>query len=236
MSLDRVSLKLIELALWEDLGPGDATSRLTVPKDAIGRAQARARQSLVLSGLKAFRATFRLVDPTVKVRLLAQDGDLLSPGDPAAEVSGSARSLLAAERVALNFLMRLSGVATLTSQYVKALGGGPNPPQLLDTRKTTPGLRALEKAAVAHGGGHNHRFGLFDGILIKDNHLAAAGSVAEAVAQAKAGAAHGLKVEVEVDRLDQAQAALEAGADALLLDNMTLDELKEAVALAERLG
>ncbi|MDR2142321.1 MAG: carboxylating nicotinate-nucleotide diphosphorylase [Deltaproteobacteria bacterium] len=223
--------QLIDLALAEDLGPGDVTSRLTVPPERLGRAQVRARRELVISGLAVFEAVFARVDPQVEVRLLAQEGELLAPGQVAVEIAGPAISLLAGERVGLNFLIRLSGVATWTRQFVQAVG--PVGPTILDTRKTTPGWRALEKAAVTHGGGRNHRFGLFDGIMIKDNHIAAVGSLEEAVRQAKRGAPMGLKVEVEVDSLGQIEPALRAGADILLLDNMSPQTLIEAVRLVE---
>ncbi|MDR1872905.1 MAG: carboxylating nicotinate-nucleotide diphosphorylase [Deltaproteobacteria bacterium] len=232
MPLDLITDKLIELALLEDLGPvGDVTSRLTIPHGKTGRAEVKAREELVVSGLEVFTAVFTRVDPAIKVQTLVKDGVLLPKGAACAEVSGPAGSLLAAERTGLNFLMRLSGVATLTRAYVLALGDNENAPKLLDTRKTTPGLRALEKAAVFHGGGDNHRFGLYDGIIIKDNHIAAAGSLKAAVELAKATAPMELRVEVEVDGLEQIAPALEAGADILLLDNMDPPTLKEAVKI-----
>ncbi|MDR1606932.1 MAG: carboxylating nicotinate-nucleotide diphosphorylase [Deltaproteobacteria bacterium] len=230
MSLADFSDRLIELALWEDLGPGDVTSRLTIPPDQKGAARVVARSEVVVSGLGVFQKVFQKVDPLAEVKLLAQDGQVLAQGAALAEISGPARSLLAGERVALNFLMRLSGIATLTRKYVLAMGEGSS---LLDTRKTTPGFRALEKAAVLHGGGRNHRFGLFDGILIKDNHIATVGSLALAVQKAKRDAPHGLKVEVEVDEIAQITPALEAGADLILLDNMSPAQLSAAVELVQ---
>ena len=222
---------IVALALREDVGPGDLTSRCLIPEDLAGRASLRARQALVLSGLTAAAETLRQVDQRLVFIPLAADGDRLAPGAEIARIEGPAASILAAERVCLNFLMRLSGVATLTARYVEAASR--TPAAVVDTRKTTPGLRLLEKAAVRHGGGRNHRFALYDGLLIKDNHLAAIGSIAEAVARARAATPHTLKIEVEVDTLDQLGQALVAGADLVLLDNMGLDLLQEAVALAE---
>lgn len=222
---------IVRLALMEDVGPGDLTSQLTIPENATGRARLRARGGLVLSGLVAAREVFHQIDPAVVFTPLAADGDRLAPGTVAATLEGPARSILSAERVALNFLIRLSGVATVTARYVAAA----NNPRvtIVDTRKTTPGLRLLEKAAVRHGGGGNHRFALYDGLLIKDNHIAAAGSITQAVGRARAGAPHTLKIEVEVDTLDQLREALEAGADVVMLDNMRPDDLRRAVALTE---
>ncbi len=222
---------IVRLALMEDVGPGDLTSQLTIPANTPGRARLRARRDLVLSGLVAAREAFHQIDPTVVFTHLADDGDHLAAGAAAATLEGPAQSILSAERVALNFLIRLSGVATVTARYVAAAD---NPQvRLVDTRKTTPGLRLLEKAAVRHGGGGNHRFALYDGLLIKDNHIAAAGSIANAVTRARAGAPHTLKIEVEVDTLDQLREALEAGADVVMLDNMGPDDLRRAVALTE---
>jgi nicotinate-nucleotide pyrophosphorylase (carboxylating) len=185
---------------------------------------------MTVSGLKAVSKVFARVDDQLAVELFVKDGDNLPPGANIARVAGEARSILAAERVALNFLGRLSGIATLTRRYVQAMGPGPS---LLDTRKTTPGWRLWEKAAVVDGGGRNHRFGLFDGILIKDNHIQAAGSIEKAIQDARQGAPHGLKVEVEVDEIRQIWPALRAEADILLLDNMSPEELKVAVKETE---
>ena len=209
---------IVTLALMEDVGPGDLTSRYTIPDGLAGGARLRARGAVVLSGLPAAAETMRQVDEGIVFTPLAADGDRLGPGAEIARLQGPAASILAAERVCLNFLMRLSGVATLTARYVEAVGSAPV--AVVDTRKTTPGLRFLEKAAVRHGGGRNHRFALYDGILIKDNHIAAAGSIARAVSRARAAAPHTLKIEVEVDDLDQLRQALEAEADLILLDNM----------------
>lgn len=220
---------IVRLALMEDLGPGDLTSRLTVPSGRRGRARIVARQDLVLSGLEAARETLRQVDPGIVVTPYAAEGDRLRAKDEVALVEGPAVSILSAERVSLNFLMRLSGVASLTARYVEAAG---NPlVSVVDIRKTTPGLRVLEKAAVRHGGGRNHRFALYDGILIKDNHIAAAGGISQAVAGARQNAPQTLKVEVEVDTLDQLHEALMAGADIIMLDNMGPDLLRQAVKI-----
>jgi nicotinate-nucleotide pyrophosphorylase (carboxylating) len=174
---------------------------------------------------------FAAVDPNVDFRVGISDGQRVRPGDDVATVSGSARSILAAERVALNILQRLSGIATLTSDFVRSVEG--TNAKIIDTRKTTPGLRILEKYAVRVGGGSNHRFGLDDGILIKDNHVAAAGGVGAAVRAAKSGAPHTLRVEVEVCSLPEIDEALANGADAILLDNMTVDQLRQAVAIID---
>ncbi|MBX6341097.1 MAG: carboxylating nicotinate-nucleotide diphosphorylase [Thermomicrobiaceae bacterium] len=231
--LSETTRQLIRLALEEDVGGGDITTQATVPPEtrAVGRFLAKAPG--VLSGLAVAAAVFAEVDPAVAFRPLARDGDPLVPGAVFAEVAGPARSVLTAERVALNFLQRLSGVATLTARYVEAVRG--TRARIIDTRKTTPGMRLLEKAAVRHGGGHNHRVGLSDGILIKDNHLAAIGGpdrIARAVAAARAGAPHTLRVEVEVTSLDELDQALAAGADVVLLDNMSVEEMAEAVRRA----
>ncbi len=220
---------IVEAALLEDLGPGDATSPLIIPPQRPGRAHFKARAEMVLSGLNAAREVLRQINPELDFKPLAAEGDRLAAGSKIASVKGSALSILQAERVALNFLMCLSGVATLTAEYVKAAA---NPHvRVVDTRKTTPGLRILEKAAVRHGGGTNHRFALYDGILIKDNHIAAAGSITRAVAAVRAGAAHGLKIEVEVDTLEQLSEALEVRADIVMLDNMGPPELRRAVKM-----
>ncbi|MDR2935233.1 MAG: carboxylating nicotinate-nucleotide diphosphorylase [Candidatus Adiutrix sp.] len=222
---------IVALALREDVGPGDLTTRSIIPGDLAGRASLKARRFMVLSGLAAARETMRQADPRIIFTPLAADGDRLGPGAEVARLEGPAASILSAERVCLNFLMRLSGVATLTARFVEAVGRAPA--AVVDTRKTTPGLRFLEKAAVRHGGGRNHRFALYDGLLIKDNHIAAVGSLARAVELARAAAPHTLKIEVEVDTLDQLAEALAAGAEVVLLDNMSPEELRRAVALTE---
>ncbi|MDI3341428.1 MAG: carboxylating nicotinate-nucleotide diphosphorylase [Sphaerobacter sp.] len=222
--------RIVQLALEEDLGTGDVTTRATVPADLLARGYVLAKSPGVLSGLEAAAAVFHEVDPRVTFEPLAADGDRIVPGQHLARLAGPARSILSGERVALNFLQRLSGVATLTAQYVAAVAG--TRARIIDTRKTTPGMRLLEKAAVRHGGGHNHRVGLSDGILIKDNHLAAIGGadrIARAVAAARAAAPHTLRVEVEVTSLDELDQALAAGADVILLDNMPVEAIAEAV-------
>jgi nicotinate-nucleotide pyrophosphorylase (carboxylating) len=215
-------------ALAEDIGAGDVTTEATVPGDAVGTAELLLKEPGVVCGLRAAESTFRALDPEVRVEAVASDGDLVrDPPAVVARVSGSLRSILTGERVALNFLGRLSGIATLTRRYADAVEG--TGAAVLDTRKTTPGLRALEKHAVVCGGGRNHRFGLDDAVLVKDNHLRAAGSVTRAVELVRA--ASDLPVEVECETLDQVGEALDVGVDAILLDNMTLDELREAVSL-----
>jgi nicotinate-nucleotide pyrophosphorylase (carboxylating) len=221
--------RLIDLALAEDLAVGDMTSRLTVPATAVARAKIIAKQTLVVCGGPLVARTFAQVDPGVAVELRVRDGERVEPGTEVVALAGGARSLLAGERTALNLLARASGVATLTARYVQAAG-----PDLrvVDTRKTMPGLRALDRYAVRCGGGYNHRNDLGTGLLIKENHIRCAGSVAAAVAAACAHAPHTIRVQCEVETLAQLREALAAGADALLLDNMSDDMLREAVELA----
>ena len=215
-------------ALAEDIGAGDVTTEATVPEDAVGTAELLVKEPGVVCGLRAAESTFRALDPEIRFDALAGDGDVVEDAPAVvARVTGSERAILTGERVALNFVGRLSGIATLTRRYVAAVDG--TGAAVLDTRKTTPGLRALEKHAVACGGGRNHRFGLDDAVLVKDNHLRAAGSVADAVRLVRA--ASDLPIEVECETLDQVAEALEGGVDAILLDNMTITELREAVAL-----
>ncbi|WP_024118799.1 carboxylating nicotinate-nucleotide diphosphorylase [Thermus thermophilus] len=213
--------------LREDLGQGDLTSLLVVPEDLEGEAVILAKEGGVLAGLWVAERVFALADPRTAFAPLVAEGARVAEGTEVARVRGPLRGILAGERLALNLLQRLSGIATLTRAYVEALAG--TRAQILDTRKTTPGLRALEKYAVRVGGGRNHRYGLFDGILIKENHVRAAGGVGEAVRRAKARAPHYLKVEVEVRDLAELEEALEAGADLILLDNFPLEALREAV-------
>jgi nicotinate-nucleotide pyrophosphorylase (carboxylating) len=222
---------VVRAALAEDLGrAGDITALACVPADARLSAVFAARRGGVVSGLACARLALAALDPTVEFSALAQDGQVVPAGSSLAQVSGNARAILTAERTALNLLGRLCGVATLTQDYVDAVGG--THAKITDTRKTTPGLRALEKYAVRCGGGVNHRFGLDDAILIKDNHIAACGSVGEAVRRAKAFAGHLVKVEVEVDSLVQLQEALAHDPDVIMLDNFTLPDLREAVSIA----
>ncbi len=217
-------------ALAEDAADADVTSLSTIDPRTHAIADIVYRSGGVVAGLPIARLTFASVDPQINFEARAADGDLVAAGTALARVSGPARSVLAGERVALNFLGRMCGVATLTHAFVEAVR--PLHVRICDTRKTTPGLRALERYAVRAGGGSNHRFNLSDAVLIKDNHLVAAGSVAKAVAAARANAPADLIVEVECDSLEQVKAALDAGADAVLLDNMAPPQLREAVALA----
>jgi nicotinate-nucleotide pyrophosphorylase (carboxylating) len=226
--------QLVELALREDLGPsGDVTSMAVLSPSSRCRAEIRARESLVVAGLEPAEWVFHKVDPSVEFRALVEEGQEIAAGTAVARVSGSSRSVMAGERTALNFMQRLSGVATLTRRYVERLQGSSC--RLLDTRKTTPGHRYLEKQAVRLGGGKNHRMGLFDGVLIKDNHIAAAGGLRRAVEAARRAAPAMLRVEVEVDDLEQLREALEMGLELVLLDNLGLNQLREAVALRDRL-
>ncbi len=223
--------ELVRTALLEDVGSGDVTSLATIPEEACGPAWMVARESMVVSGLALAEEAFRQCDASVSVQLKCKDGQRLERGEVLLEVEGSTRAVLAGERVALNFLQRLSGVATMTARYVQALEGTST--QLLDTRKTTPGWRVLEKYAVRCGGGRNHRHGLYDMVLVKDNHLAALSgekpnAVTAAVRRARAAYPH-LRVEIEADTLEQARQAVEAGADVVLLDNMSLEQLRSAV-------
>jgi nicotinate-nucleotide pyrophosphorylase (carboxylating) len=219
---------LVRRALEEDLGCGDVTSRATIDETARARGILLAKSPCVVAGLDIAFETFRQLDPGVTIRVLRPDGTSCAPGDEIAEVTGLSRALLACERTALNFLQRLSGTATLARRFVEAGSGRIT---ILDTRKTTPTFRALEKYAVGTGGATNHRMRLDDGVLIKDNHLRLAGGVREAVRRAKA-ADVGLPIEVEVETLDEVDAALEAGADMLLLDNMATPAIEEAVRRA----
>lgn len=220
---------IVRAALAEDLGrAGDLTAQACIDADARLEATFGARLKGVVSGLACARLAVLALDPSARFEALAADGDKVAPGAVLARVSANARALLSAERTALNLLGRLSGVATLTGAYVDAIAG--TSARIVDTRKTTPGLRALEKYAVRCGGGVNHRFGLDDAILIKDNHVAACGGVGEAVRRARAAAGHLTKVEVEVDSLDQLTEALEAGPDVIMLDNFSIEDLKRAVA------
>jgi nicotinate-nucleotide pyrophosphorylase (carboxylating) len=233
MSFDRPHAqlaRLVTMALEEDLGRGDITTDACVPIDRKGRCAFRARTALVVCGGEVMREVYRQVDPAVQVVELVWDGSALQPGGVIAKVAGSARSLLKGERVALNFLQRLSGTATLTRRFVDALPPGAKT-RIVDTRKTTPGLRALERMAVRAGGGHNHREDLGSAVLIKDNHVAAAGGVRAAIEAARAHAPHTTRVECEVDSLAQLEEALAAAADIVLLDNFDDQAVAEAVRI-----
>jgi len=216
-------------ALEEDIGPGDITSNLLISTDAVSRAQYIAKGDFILSGLPFAQEVFRILDPSAVISAFFNDGDPVREGDIIAGVSGKTRVILAGERTSLNILQRLSGIATLTHTFVERIKGVKA--KIIDTRKTTPCLRFLEKYAVKTGGGCNHRFGLFDGILIKDNHLTAVGSIREAV-QRSTKSHHLLKIEVEVKNFQELSEAVEAGADVVMLDNMPVSDIKEAVRIA----
>ncbi|HEX8232090.1 MAG TPA: carboxylating nicotinate-nucleotide diphosphorylase [Caulobacteraceae bacterium] len=223
---------IVRAALAEDLGRGgDVTSNACIPLDARFSGVLRARKAGVVAGLDCASSAFRLMDAQAQWTAAVQDGVTVAAGGELARVEGKARAVLAAERVTLNLLQRLSGIATLTAAYVQAVEG--TGARIADTRKTTPGLRALEKYAVRCGGGVNHRFGLDDAILIKDNHVAACGGVGAAVERARAAAGHLVKVEVEVDGLEQLEEALRFGPDVVMLDNFSLEDLRAAVAMAK---
>lgn len=223
---------LVKTALLEDLGrAGDVTADAIVPADQRASLALRARQPGVVAGLDVAGCTFQMVSPAIKIEVERPDGSAVVPGATIATISGPARGLLTGERTALNFLCHLSGVATATASLVSAVKG--TRAQIVCTRKTTPGLRTLEKYAVRAGGGGNHRFGLDDAVLIKDNHIALAGDIRSAIARAKAHAGHMVKIEVEVDTLAQLEQALTLGVDAVLLDNMSIEDLKQAVAMAQ---
>ena len=232
--MSKPPLELIRHALEEDGAQADITTLSTVPAEQQARGSIVARQAGVIAGLGVAAAAFRELDSQISVELLVEDGATVQAGQVVAYVSGPARSLLSAERVALNFLGHLSGIATVTARCVRALEG--TQARILDTRKTTPGLRGLEKEAVRLGGGHNHRFNLSDGVLIKDNHIKAAGGIAPAVAAARRLAPHLLKIEVECETLAEVQEALEAGAEVVLLDNMPLEMMRSAVELVSRVA
>ena len=224
---------LVRAALAEDLGrAGDITSDAIIPAGARARGILAARKLGIVAGLDVAATAFRLLDPGVQVELLRQDGNAVDAQEAIAVVTGKARALLSAERVALNLLCRLSGIATATRALVDAVAG--YPVRICDTRKTTPGLRALEKYAVRVGGGVNHRFGLDDGVLLKDNHIVVAGGIHAAVEKARRSLGHMVKIEVEVDRLDQIGEALAAKAEVIMLDNMTPAQMREAVAMIDR--
>src|SRR6187431_2366413 len=224
---------LVRTALLEDLGrAGDITADAIVPADRQASLVLRARQPGVVAGLDIARCAFQLVNPAIQLSAERRDGSVVAPGDVIATIEGPARGLLTGERTALNFLCHLSGVATATASLVSAAQG--TKARIVCTRKTTPGLRTLEKHAVRAGGGANHRFGLDDAILIKDNHIAIAGGIRPALERARAAVGHLVKIEIEVDTLDQLEEVLDVGADAILLDNMSPDTLAEAVRRVNR--
>ncbi|MFG6559132.1 MULTISPECIES: carboxylating nicotinate-nucleotide diphosphorylase [unclassified Sulfitobacter] len=230
---DLILEPLVRAALMEDLGTyGDVTTRSVIPEGTTYTARLRARAEGVVSGMQIARLAFHLVDPTLDVRTLKEDGSRIAKGDTLMEIEGSAAAILSAERVALNFAGRLSGIATLTAACVAETKGTET--RITCTRKTTPGLRMVEKQAVLHGGGFNHRFSLSDAILVKDNHIAAAGGIRPVLQAVKANASHMIRVEIEVDTLAQLQEVLdEGGADVVLLDNMDTPMLAQAVDMAQ---
>lgn len=221
--------KQLEEWLAEDVGSGDLTSEALLPEGAVTTGIIHAKDTGILCGVEVARQVFRVLDPSLTFEALAKDGDKLEPGTLIAKVTGSARSVLTGERLALNLLQHLSGIATRTRKLADL--AKPYGTRVVDTRKTTPGLRLLEKYAVRTGGGHNHRLGLYDAILIKDNHIAVAGGVKEALVRAKAYASHMTRIEIEVESLAQAKEALEGGADVIMLDNMAPDAMKECVRM-----
>jgi nicotinate-nucleotide pyrophosphorylase (carboxylating) len=227
--MHKIPVDLIKQALEEDGAFSDITTLSTVPADRWSTGTIIARQAGVVAGLAVAAETFRIFDERISIKLLVEDGASVASGDELLHLQGPAQSLLSAERVALNFLGHLSGIATITAYCARALEGKQT--RILDTRKTTPGLRSLEKVAVQLGGGQNHRFGLGDGILIKDNHIKAAGGITQAVVAARRVAPHLLKIEVECETLTEVQEAVECSADVVLLDNMTIEMMREAVEL-----
>jgi nicotinate-nucleotide pyrophosphorylase (carboxylating) len=231
--MEPLDLRLLQdaliAALREDVGAGDVTSRATIPANARAAARYTTKQALVVSGVLVAAEIVRYVDPALEFKLLAQDGASVPIGSALAEVRGSARSILTAERTSLNLLQRMCGIATVTRRYVERIDG--TRARILDTRKTVPGLRVLDKYAVSCGGGMNHRMRLFDKMLIKNNHIAFHSSVAQAVEEARQHLGHLVKIEVEVRNVQELQAALAAGADVILLDNFTPAETRKAVDL-----
>jgi nicotinate-nucleotide pyrophosphorylase (carboxylating) len=221
--------QLIQAAIEEDIGRGDVTTEATIAEHVISHARLIAKQEMVLAGMEVFAEVYAALDSAVDIKPANKDGDLLSAGIVIADLEGRARSLLAGERVALNFLQRLSGIATLTRRYVDAVRG--YHVEIVDTRKTTPGWRVLEKYAVRVGGGRNHRHDLGDGILIKDNHIVAAGGIKQAVKMARRQSHHLLKIEVEVETLHQIEEAVQSGAEVIMLDNMPPTMLAEGVKM-----
>jgi nicotinate-nucleotide pyrophosphorylase (carboxylating) len=225
--LDYLMDEIIKSALKEDIGTGDVTTLCTVPASKIVSGRFTAKSAGVICGLSLVKRIFQIIDPSVELKIYSKDGDYVERGAVIAEIAGNARAILSGERVALNFLQHLSGIATKTRECVLAISG--TKAVIADTRKTSPNLRVLEKYAVKTGGGSNHRFNLSDGILIKDNHIAAAGGIANAVNIARKSAPHTLKIEVEVENFEQLEQAIDCKADIIMLDNMTLEEMSRAV-------
>jgi len=231
MNMPSTVVQLIKHAIEEDIGYGDITTSLLIPEESESRALYVAKANFVIAGLPFAREVFNILDPDAVFKTFFAEGAKVRKGDILGEVSGKTKVLLAGERISLNILQRLSGIATLTSQFVDAVMGTGT--KIIDTRKTTPCLRFMEKYAVRMGGGVNHRFGLFDGILIKDNHIEVVGSITKAISLAKAGH-HLAKIEVEVENLNDLQEASEAGADIIMLDNMSADDMREAVKIVKK--
>ena len=223
--------RLIKEALEEDIGNEDVTTNSIMPEYKRGRVKLICKQDGVICGLHIFERTFKLLDENISVEIFVKDGDEVKKGQRLAIVSGDIRALLSGERVALNYLQRMSGIATYTHNVASLLKGSKT--KLLDTRKTTPNMRVFEKYAVRVGGGHNHRYNLSDGVLLKDNHIGAAGGVKQAVEMARAYAPFVRKIEVEVENLDMCKEALEAGADIIMLDNMSVEDMKKAVKMID---
>ena len=222
--------KVLRAALEEDVGAGDITTDAIIAPDFKGKAALVTRERIVLAGLPVFERVFKLLDPMIEIEDYYTDGQVAPAGVKICLLAGSLSVILKAERTALNFIQRMSGIATLTREYVRKAGS--EKVKVLDTRKTAPGLRSFDKYAVRMGGGFNHRFGLYDAILIKDNHISAVGSMTKAVRLAKKKASKNIKVEVEVEDPDLVEEAIMAGADSILLDNMSLDQIREAVRIA----
>ena len=225
-------LNLIQNALAEDIGPGDVTSSAILTGNEAGTARAIAKSPLVVAGINVFRDTFLAVDSELQFRAFVAEGDIAPSGMVLAEIQGKLKAILMAERVALNLLQRLCGIAETARQYVDAVSGTGT--KILDTRKTVPGLRMLDKYAVRVGGASNHRFALYDGVLIKDNHITAAGGITSAITRARQNVPHTVKMEIEVKNLDELQEALNAGVDVIMLDNMSLDDMRAAVAYVKK--
>lgn len=232
-ALDAVKQQLREW-LAEDIGSGDATTMATVPAGHVSRGIIHAKQAGILAGIPLAKLVFEVVDPSLSFQAQAADGDRVERGTVLAVVEGSTHSILTGERLALNLLQRLSGIATKTNEYVA--GVGDHPVRIADTRKTTPGHRTLEKYAVRIGGGYNHRFGLYDAVMIKDNHIKAAGGITSAVSAAKARIPHTMKIEVEAESLAQAQEAVQAGAHIVMFDNMSTADMTEAARVLRGLA
>ncbi|RXT09021.1 carboxylating nicotinate-nucleotide diphosphorylase [Ammoniphilus sp. CFH 90114] len=232
MMINQQKLKRqIQEWLEEDIGFGDISVQATVAQDEYAKGIIYAKETGVIAGLEVARLVFTSVDPTLQFRSIVKDGQEIQKGEVVAEVEGKAASILTGERLALNLMQRMSGIASMTNQYVLRAREGSQAVRVVDTRKTTPGLRMLEKYAVRMGGGHNHRYGLFDAVMIKDNHIKASGGIKQAIAASREFIPHTMKVEVEVESLAQVEEALEAKADIIMLDNMGIEEMKKAVAL-----